>query len=215
MTSPDEPFSTAERKGESHGETEWGDGRLFYIFIFSTSAFCQLCFVGTQAWRPSTHPHLNKRRGKTCRWKELLCLSQIRSPVRFTSLLLSLSFYPALYFCLCIELCVQKMWCQAYRFLLIIQKKVTNICFVLFFQKGKKTNQLGTVVFCHLRAFNTHLLFFHWFQHTYSECHWFQYTFLIHAQFVVVCIIWGGCFTPSYAAWRLSYSHSPHWTYRG
>lgn len=94
-------------------------------------------------------------------------------------------------------------------------KKGHKYMFCFVFSKRKKTNQLGTVVFCHLRAFNTHLLFFHWFQHTYSECHWFQYTFLIHAQFVVVCIIWGGCFTPSYAAWRLSYSHSPHWIYRG
>lgn len=40
-------------EGESHEETESGDGQLlffFFLFFFSTSAFCQLCSAGTQAW---------------------------------------------------------------------------------------------------------------------------------------------------------------------
>lgn len=86
-------------------------------------------------------------------------------------------------------------------------------CFVLFFQK-RKNKPAGHCSFLSLKSIQCSL-FFHWFQNTYSECHWFHSTFLVQAQFVVVCIIWGECFTSSCAARPLSYSHSPHWTYRG
>lgn len=32
----------------------------------------------------------------------------------------------------------------------------------------------------------------------FSVSHWFQYTFLIGGQSIVVCVIWGGCFSNAY-----------------
>lgn len=126
MTSPDEPFSAAEKKGE-------GDRVRGWRTLFFPSAFCQLCFMGTQAWRPSTHPHLNKRRDqkkkKPCRFKELMCSSQICSPVQFTSLLLSLLVHPALFFCHCADL-----------------QALTQAPYVLTDYKENKQNQPTVVV---------------------------------------------------------------------
>lgn len=63
-------------EGESHEETESGDGQLLFFFFFFSSPH-QL-FASSAPWAlrrggASTHSHLNKRGGWRWRCKELLC----------------------------------------------------------------------------------------------------------------------------------------------